>query len=185
MAAVLFVVSDTAHALPDLSYPEDPFAKEYRPPVPKEVGTAAGQVRIIGSAGLAYATGSELALQGTLEAMTFSVLGVRVSTAATATRRSSDPRVWSFLVGPSLHVLPYRRIDIALFVEGGVALVDPFADGSTQMPLVRSGVALQIFLSGIWFLQLETAVAWGVFDRGGAPAHYTGGSFLFGVGIAL
>ena len=125
-------------------HPPDPFAREYEVPAARDVGAAAGQFRAIGSGLLAYGRpGPSLGLHGTLELMTFAYLGVRASLESTLLRPDGDPMLLAGKVGPSLHLLPYRRFDVSLFFEGGVAGVD-LTGSATAMPILSPGGTLEI-----------------------------------------
>ena len=182
------LLSSSAIAAPPASrpYPPDPFAERYRPPEASQVGTAAGQVRLLLAAGSLLIDGPQIGVQATAEFMTFAFLGVRLSTLGTAARLdSAGPATWSWKAGPSLHFLPYRRVDLGLFLEAGPAALDPFGDHSAWAPLLDIGATLDVSLSSFWLLRLEGNLGWGVYERGGEAATYFGPGFLLGVGVQL
>ncbi len=46
--------------------------------------------------------------------------------------------------GPSLHILPYRVVDLSLFFEAGIAVVAPTSRHSAAMPVLGTGKAERI-----------------------------------------
>jgi hypothetical protein len=165
-------------------HPPDPFAQEYRPPVPKEVGTAAGQVRLLGAAG-AFGIDPELVLQATVEQMTSEYLGMRLTAAGTVTRRSAAPTLVSARVGPSLHLLPYRRADLTLFFEGGGGGIDLLGSDRTWMPVVAPGTALDLALGPSFVVHLEGQLVWGIYARQGAARTFFAPTAVVGLGSLL
>ncbi len=170
----------------EATYPEDPFAASYHMPRVRQVGTTAGQFRMIGAALLhPGGAGPELGLHGTLELMTFAYLGVRGSLQTTLFGPSSEPLVFAAKAGASLHLLPYRRVDLSLFFEGGVGVIDPIKPGNTPMPLVSPGVSFEVWLSHWAFLYGEVHLDWGIYERATLAQKYLRVGALLGIGIAL
>lgn len=170
----------------DATYPEDPFAATYQLPRAREVGTTAGQFRMIGSGLLNFGgTSPALGLHGTLELMTFAYLGVRGSLQTTLFGPSSEPLVFAAKAGASLHVLPYRRVDLSLFFEGGIGVVDPTKPSSAPMPLVSPGATFEIWLSHWAFLHSEVHLDWGIYERAALAHKYMRVGGKLGLGIAL
>lgn len=173
-----------AAALAPVATPADPFADEYRPPHETELGTSAGQLRFLASAGGMIDSGASLAGQGTFELMTIPWIGVRASTLVTAPLRN-DPQLVSFRLGPSFHLLPYRRFDLSLFFDAGPALVDVATSQRTVMPVLAAGLTFEIALSSLFVLHFEGLVHGGVADRQGVAHEYVGPVGLMGLGLTL
>lgn len=163
--------------------PPDPFAGEYRPPVADEVGTAAGQVRVIGAAGVRATGGAQLLGQTTLEIMTLAIAGVRLSSPLSS--GSDDPSLVAWKLGPSLHLLPYRRIDVSLFMEAGAALLSPFSGDRQWTPVVSGGLGFDLSLSTYWFVHAEASLDWLRADVGGASDAVWAPGALLGIGFGL
>ncbi len=170
----------------NVSYPEDPFADSYRMPRKRELGTVAGQFRMIGTA-LVNPRGadSELGLHGTLELMTFAYLGVRGSLQTTLFKPHDVPLVFAAKAGAALHVLPYRRVDLSFYFEGGVGVVAPTKPNSAPMPLCSPGLTFDIWLSHWAFLHTDVHLDWGIYERANAAHNYVRVGTLLGLGIAL
>jgi hypothetical protein len=163
----------------------DPFEGEYRLPAEREVGTTAGQFRIVGAGLLGLGRGArDLGLTGTLELMTFAYLGVR-GTLRSSVVTDGAPFVLAARVGPSLHLLPYRRVDVSLFFEGGAALVEPGTRRKTGMPVIAPGLSLEVWLSSWALLRLEGSIDWGIYVEQDAPRGYLRYLGSLGAGVAL
>jgi hypothetical protein len=180
------VAQSPAEPSADAFYPADPFAGDYELPVAREVGTTAGQFRIIGS-GLMNLGGESpaLGLHGTLELMTFAYLGVRGSLQTTLFGPNAEPLVFAAKAGASLHLLPYHLVDLSVFFEGGVGVVDPTKSNSTPMPLVSPGGTFEVWLSDWAFVHSEGHVDWGLYERASAAHKYLRFGGLLGLGVAL
>lgn len=166
-------------------HPPDPFAREYEVPADRDVGAAAGQFRAIGSGLVGYGRpGAELGLHGTLELMTFAYLGVRASLESTLLRPAGDPMLLSGKVGPSLHLFPYRRVDVSLFFEGGVAGVD-LTGSATAMPILSPGGTLEIWVAPWAFLRGEAHLDWGIYGSSEVPHGYLRLVGVGGLGVAM
>ena len=166
-------------------HPPDPFAREYEVPAARDVGAAAGQLRAIGSGLVAYGRpGPSLGLHGTLELMTFAYLGVRASLESTLLRPDGDPMLVAGKIGPSLHLLPYRRFDVSLFFEGGVAGVD-LTGSATAMPILSPGGTLELWVSPWAFLRGEAHLDWGIYGAAGEPHGYLRLVGVGGLGVAI
>jgi hypothetical protein len=164
--------------------PADPFAGEYAPPRATEVGTTAGQLRVLAALGGGWDHGASLAGQGTFELMTIPWIGVRASALATAPL-AWDAQLVSFRLGPSFHLLPYRRVDLSLFFDGGPALVDVATSHPTVMPVLAGGGALDVALPSYFVLHFEGLVQGGIADRQGAARTYVAPIGLAGIGLTL
>jgi hypothetical protein len=166
-------------------HPPDPYAALYVAPPDDDVGTAAGQVGAFAGGLVAMGrAGPEVGAQGTLELMTSAYLGIRASLAWTALRPSGQPMVLAAMLGPSLHLLPYRAVDIAFFFEGGFAGVD-LTGRPTAMPVVSPGLALEVWLTSWAFLRGEGRVEWGIYGQSDAALGYLRFVVVGGPGIAI
>ncbi len=167
-------------------HPADPFAGEYVMPKKRQIGTTSGQFRMVGSGMFTLGgKGPGFGLHGNLELMTFPYLGVRGSLQTTVVSANREPLVFAAKAGPSFHLLPYRRVDLSLFFEGGVAVVQPTKPESTPMPIFSPGGTLELWLSHYAFLRLEGRLDWGIYERGDAARIYRRFGGLFGLGIAI
>jgi hypothetical protein len=171
-------------ALP--AHPPDPYAAEYVvAPSDDDVGTAAGQARAFAGGLLGIGRdGPELGAQGTLELMASAYLGVRASLAWTALRPGGEPMLLAASIGPSLHLVPYRRVDVSLFFEGGFAGVD-LTGRPTAMPIVSPGLAVEVWLTGWAFLRGEGRIDWGIYGTSDAAHGYLRLFAVAGPGIAI
>lgn len=179
--------SDAPSLATDAPPPPGPFPHEaeYRPPVATEIGTAAGQFRAIGSLGPALGRGGmQGAALGTLEQMTFAWLGVRGSTLVTVPFTGGAQLV-SWRVGPSLHLIPYRRVDLGAYVDGGLALVDITKTRRAVMPAVAVGGTIDVSLTSMFFLHFEGLVHTGIASREGVATTHLHPIGVAGLGIAL
>jgi hypothetical protein len=182
---LLLIVCSLCASLALAEHPPDPFAGEYRLPQKRELGTAAGQFRILGSGTLGLGgKGPEVGLTGTLELMTFAYLGLRGTLAAPVYRPEHVPFVGAARVGPSLHLLPYRRVDLSVFCEGGAATVAPFTSKHTAMPMLSPGGTIEVWLDTWLLLRAEGRIDWGVYDAGRARTYLRFVGAL-GLGLAL
>ncbi|MCA9524451.1 MAG: hypothetical protein KC609_25970 [Myxococcales bacterium] len=165
-------------------YPEDPFSGEYRPPKARELGTTAGQVRLACNLGAQVNKSPQLLVQCGAEVMTWAFLGIRATTLFTAKRFGhSSPHAFALRVGPSIHVIPFSRVDLAAFFEGGAQAIEPF--GKTWMAVIAGGLTFTISLSSYWFVQLEGQVSWGVYKKQGQGQHLVGVNLFAGAGVQL
>jgi hypothetical protein len=102
---------------------DDPFAAEYVPPKGDVVGTSGGQFRMFGTMGGFIGSDIGWSGQGTMELMTHAWIGIRGSSLHSIPF-GDDPQLWSFRMGPSLHLLRYHVVDLSIFGEGGFSLID-------------------------------------------------------------
>jgi hypothetical protein len=169
------------------THPPDPFAGRYELPQGREIGTTAGQFRIFGSAMLvAGREGVEPGLHGTLELMTYAYLSVRGSLQTTVAAPAFEPvPVFVAKTGPSLHLLPYRRVDLSLFFEGGVGVVSATKHDSAPMAVASPGATFELWLSHWALLRAEGHVDCGFYNRAGVAHKYVQFGALLGAGIAL
>jgi hypothetical protein len=167
------------------AHPPDPFADQYVVPEERDVGTAAGQLRAVGSPLVAVGrAGPELGFQGTLEVMTLAYLGLRSTLAWTALRPSGEPMVLAGTIGPSLHLFPYRPVDLSFFFEGGFAGVD-LTGQATAMPIVSPGLTLDVWLTSWAFLRAEGRLDWGIYGASDAARGYLRFIASGGLGLAI
>lgn len=169
------------------SHPEDPFAGHYQLPDEQETGATAGQFRMIGSLMLvAGEKGIEPGLHGTLELLTYAYLSVRGSLQTTIAAPSGEPLpVFMAKVGPSLHILPYRRVDLSLFFEGGVAVIGATKADGAPMAVASPGASFELWLTHWAFMRLEGHVDCGSYAQDGLANKYVRFGALTGIGIAL
>lgn len=165
----------------------DPFAASYELPRERELGTTAGQFRTIGSALLVFSrAGVSPGLHGTLELLTFPYLSFRGSLQTTVAAPGSEPLpVFAAKTGPSLHVLPYRRVDLSFFFEGGVAVVNATKGDRAPMAVASPGATFELWLSYWAFLRLEAHVDCGFYAQDAAARKYVRVGTAFGVGLAI
>lgn len=168
-------------------HPRDPFAGSYELPKEREIGTTAGQFRVIGSAMLvAGSAGVEPGLHGTLELLTYPYLSVRGSLQTTVFAPADEPApVFIAKTGPSLHVLPYRRVDLSIFFEGGVGVVNATRHDSAPMAVASPGATFEVWLSHWALLRLEGHADCGFYSQAGLASRYVRFGALLGVGVAL
>jgi hypothetical protein len=164
--------------------PPDPFAAEYAPPKSIEVGTAANQLRLLGSAGGLVEQGLGAAAQGTMELMTIPWIGVRGSSLVTIPF-TNGPQLLGARLGPSLHLLPYQRVDLGSFFEGGAALVDVTKSSHAWMPVVAGGLTLDLAVTSFLVVHLEGYLQAGIADRGGRADVLFHPVGLLGLGLLL
>jgi hypothetical protein len=162
---------------------------EYAVPHAAEVGTAANQFQIVGLVGGslgAFDAGNDVLAtgQGTLEYVAIPWIGVRASSDL-AIPVWGGVQPWSFRLGPSLHLLPYRRVDVGLFFEGGFATVDLFTSRRTAMPIAVGGGVIDIALSASWMVRLEGHLTLGIANTEGAATTYGYATGLVGLGYVL
>ena len=170
---------------PVAAHPPDPFAAQYVVPQDDDVGTAAGQVSAFAGGVLALGRGgAELGAQGTLELMATAYLGVRSSLAWTALRPTGEPMVLAGTLGPSVHLFPYRPVDLSFFFEAGFAGVD-LTGQPTAMPLASPGMALEVWLTGWAFVRGEGRLDWGIYGQSDAARGYVRLLGVAGLGIAI
>lgn len=167
------------------AHPPDPFAAEYQPLPPARAGVAPGQYRFLGMGGAGYYRDAHLATQGTIEAIGQPNLGVRGSLTATVPLGLTDAQVFAARVGPALHLLPYRKLDLGAYLEAGGAIVDVLRTRRTAMFALTPGVTADVALGAYWTLHVEGAVLLGTADRGGSAEFVCVPVGLFGIGPVL
>jgi hypothetical protein len=164
-----------------LATPPDPFADEYLPPTPKEVGAAPGQFRLFAGGGLVHLV-PDLALFGALEWMASGWLGVRGTGMVQLTRFGDAPQVVSGRLGPWLHVLPYHRVDLGIFFEGGWALLDVLQSTRSAAPVIAGGGFLDVHVNSYVFIHSQLELDWLVRPGAGhlfSPAGWLGAGLSF------
>jgi hypothetical protein len=169
----------------EATVPADPFAGSYELPRERELGATAGQFRAIGSVLLAAGGKAlERGVHGTLELMTFPYLSVRGSLQLAFASEEPTP-VFMAKTGPSLHVLPYRRVDLSLFFEGGVAVMNTTKRDHAPMVVAAPGATFEVWLSHWAFLRVEGHGDCGFYAQAGQAMKYFRYSTLLGVGLAI
>lgn len=190
LAAALVVLLLPAAALagePAEPFPPYPFPEEYVVPQATEVGTTAGQIRARGFLGgtygaeLAQRHGPGLALQSVFEGMLTSVIGLR-GTGFANIPFDASPQIFAARFGPSVHFLPYRRLDVGLFSDAGLATLDLFRANRTLFPLLGGGATLDYSLTSFLAMHLELSGQGGIADQGAARVILLGNA-LFGIGV--
>lgn len=131
-------------------YPEDPFADEYVVPRVSEVGVGEAQVRTMLLGGV-FADGGGFLARGSAEYTASSYFSVRASLEV---QRATSP-FHSARAGAGLHLLPYRRVDVGAWFEGGPAYVS-----GQVMPMLAGGLSLDIGLSTLFFLHFDAQLGW-------------------------
>jgi hypothetical protein len=187
-AVLPFLLVLVAASAARADHPPDPYADEYRLPVARELGSTAGQFRIVPSLALGVDPrdgGLDYGLAGTLELMTFAYLGVRGTLAMAILRPEGAPFVFSAKAGPSLQLLPYRRVGLTLFFEGGIAAVDSRTKHSFATPIVSPGGTLELWFASSAFVRAQAHLDWAAFEAKGAPETYLRVVGLLGLGLAL
>ncbi len=142
-----------------LATPPDPFADEYLAPQAKEVGAAPGQFRLMAGGGLVHLV-PDLAIFGALEWMASPWLGIRGTGMIQLTRFGDAPQEISGRLGPWLHFLPYHRVDLGLFFEGGWAVLDVLLKGRNAAPVVAGGAFLDVHVTSYVFIHSQLEVDW-------------------------
>src|SRR5688572_25818325 len=135
------------------TYPEDPFADEYRVPSSSEVGLGAGQLRpmLLGGA----SPGAGAVMRGTTEYLPGAYFGLRGSLELQLAVPADRLTLHSARAGASVHLLPYRRVDVGVWFEGGPALV-----GGRLLPLLVGGLSADIGLSTLLFVHVDAQLGW-------------------------
>lgn len=183
VVVALLLLANSAAAL-GKTYPNDPFAPHYRLPKSRELGTTAQQIRASYSVGAQLNKSAQLLMQVTGEFMTWSFLGIRLTALFTVHRfGQSGPRFLALRVGPSVHVIPHSRVDLAFSFEAGPQNVHPFS--KSWMPVLAGAMTFTVSLSSYWFLQLEGQASWGVYSQSGASTTFLGINLLAGVGVQI
>ena len=167
--------------------PAYPFPEEYVVPQADEVGTTAGQFRaraLMGgtlAAELGQRNGIGLGMQTVVEGMLTSVVGLR-GTGFASIPFDSSPQILAARLGPSVHFLPYRRLDVGIFSDAGLATLDLFRANRTLYPVLGAGMTMDYALSSFFALHLEFSGQAGIADQGAARVIVLG-SGLVGLGV--
>jgi hypothetical protein len=177
--------TQTQTITPPTSHPPDPLADEYLPLPPRGYGAAPGQLRFIALGGGGYYRDGHIAGQGTIETIALPNLGLRGSLEASVPFGLTDAQLFSARIGPAFHLLPYRRVDLGVFVEAGGATVDIFRARRTGMFAFTPGVTFDVALGAYWAMRLEAQLQAGTADRDGHADLVLVPMFLFGFGPVL
>ncbi len=167
-----------------------PLEAEYEVPAAKEVGTTAGQLRIRGMAGggliasIRERSTASVALEGVIEKMFAPWIGLRAS-GFISVPFDGQLQLISARLGPSVHFLPYRAVDVGLFFDGGFATLDLFTDIRTAMAMLGSGTTLDVYVTSSVAIHFEGLLQGGIASRNGdarvilMPSLLTGLGFVF------
>lgn len=176
--------STNARAAPE--HPPDPFAAEYVVPEDRDVGTTAGQIQLMANPMFGVARqGTSVGGQLTIELMARAAIGIRAALQADLLHSASDPGLFAARIGPSLHLFPYHRFDLSLFVESGVALIDPPTGHDYLVPTLSPGFDVELWLSSSWFVCAEGHLDWLSLETPGAPQKYLRASGTAGLGLGF
>lgn len=187
IAIALHTWTLSAPALADAPTPPYPFPEEYVVPKAEELGTAAGQIRVRGFLGGTYGTalgsrhGLALGMAGVVEGMLTPMVGLR-ATGFASIPFDAGPQILAARFGPSVHFLPYRRVDLGLFCDAGFATLDLFRANRTLFPMLGGGLTLDYALSSFFALHGELSGQGGIADEGAARVILLG-SALGGIGV--
>jgi hypothetical protein len=165
-------------------HPPDPFAAEYAIPAARDVGAVAGQVQLYGAAFFEPARQPELGVAGIVEQLTMPHLGVRSAMEVVARPSPGESSMTAFEGGAALHLLPYHRVDLSLYSEGGVAVFAPLG-GHHARPIFTPGAACDVWLSSYWFARLDVHVDWSSYHAPTGDADYVHVVTSLGLGIGL
>lgn len=173
-------------------YPEDPFAWEREPVAPTEIGTARGQTHITALGALVSGKNSAdtyLGGQLGIEFVLHEFGGIRISgfqDLVDTDQLGLAYRFSSVRVGPTLHVSPYRRVDLGVYAEGGLVVVDA-VDGKTseKAPEAVLGGFITLYLDSYVFVQMELQRAWANIEINNAYAAQPRTAAMLGIGLAF
>lgn len=179
------------------TYPENPFASDHVLVEENEVGAAPGQVQAFILGALVSGGGhDDTYLGGKIgnDKILNEYAGVRFSVYQDVIESDGDSldfAVTSFRMGPSFHFFPYRRIDMGVYGEGGLAVVD-LVNGktSTKAPEIVTGGFITYHVDSAFFIQAELERSWCNLDgdnsgEDAVPAKLHRSAALLGFGIAF
>jgi hypothetical protein len=118
----------------------------------------------------------DLAIFGALEWMASAYVGLRATGMIQLTRLGDAPHEVSGRIGPWLHFLPYRRVDLGLFFEGGITALDLASTSRSASPIVAGGGFLDVYVTSYVFVHSQLEITWSRFFSGAA---------WLGAGVAL
>ncbi len=167
------------------AHPPDPLAGEYLPLPVRGMGAAPGQVRFLALAGGGYFRDVHFAGQGTTELMGTPNLGFRGSLEASMPTGLTDAQLFAARVGPSLHLLPYRSVDLGAFLEAGAATVDLLRARRSAMFTLTPGATFDAAFGPSFAIRIEAQIQLGTVDRGGSADLVAVPLLLFGFGPVL
>lgn len=173
-------------------YPDDPFAWEREKMPATEIGTARGQTRLSALGALVSGNNSaDIYLGGQLacEFMLHEFGGVRIAgfqDVFDTDNKGLAHKFSSIRVGPALHIQPYRRVDLGVYAEGGIVIVD-FIDGrsSGKAPEAVLGGFITVHLDSFFFVQLELERAWANIEINNVYANQDRTAAMMGIGISF
>lgn len=174
--------------------PPYPLEHEYTQPKVRELGTIPGQIRgrlftgvALGDSRSDARVATSLAAQWVFEVMGNAFVGVRTTGFGSlgVPIAGEAPQWLSLRVGPSFHFLPFRRVDLGTYLDGGFAVLDLVQRERTWAPALGAGGTLDISLTSYLALHMETGVQGGVFPTDASAHTHWLLSGLFGFGITL
>lgn len=144
------------------NYPDDPFAHDRVPLEPTEIGSGRGQSHLFALASLVDGNNSDRVYFGGQLGIEFQLHefgGIRLSGFQELVDGDGNQLAHKFTslrVGPALHLRPYRRLDLGVYSEAGLLLVDA-VDGefSVTAPETTLGGFISIHLDSRVYVQLE------------------------------
>lgn len=149
--------------------PDYPFPDLYAVPRPRAIGTAAGQLRLTAGAGSTLdADEIEWVARLGVERVFDPWMALRVTGQANVPTGGVGPAL-SLRTGPVLHTRPYRRVDVAAWVEGGILSREVMtATGSHRRagPTLAAGSSFLFTPSAYWFLDVGVQYGWSSAEPG-------------------
>lgn len=144
------------------NYPDDPFAHDREPLKPTEIGSGRGQSHLFALASLVDGNNSDHVYFGGQLGIEFQLHefgGIRLSGFQELLDGHGDELAHKFTslrVGPALHLRPYRRLDLGVYSEAGLLLIDA-VDGkfSVTAPETTLGGFISIHVDSRVYVQLE------------------------------
>jgi len=115
--------------------------------------------------------------------MTFAFLGFRTTVEATVPPSGGVPWMVAARTGPCLHLLPYHRVDLSAYIEGGAAGFGLFGRAAAAAPMVTPGGSLDIWLDPVLFLRFDGHIDWSVNNFGSAGQTYV--QVVGGIGLGV
>ena len=192
----LFLLSHSFFALAESSpatYPADPFAWNYEPISATEIGTAPGQVQMTALAALVSGKNSEDNFYFAGKLGTEYILneygGVRFTIFQDLFETDGhtlEHKFTSLRVGPAFHLLPYRKVDVGTYIEGGLLIVDA-VDGETgsKAPEAVLGGFISFHVNTAFFVRAELERAWSNAEVDNVLSAQHRSAALLGFGFAF
>lgn len=144
------------------NYPDDPFAHDREPLEPTEIGSGRGQSHLFALAALVDGDNSDHVYFGGQLGIEFQLHefgGIRLSGFQELVDGDGNQLAHKFTslrVGPALHLRPYRRLDLGVYSEAGLLVID-VVDGKFDVtaPETTLGGFISIHLDSRVYVQLE------------------------------